>query len=157
MGKDKLEKKGRGILVFCILLLLSIFSNGVVAFSSLSDGSFDTDATVESSPSGGALTCISNGSFDTEVIAENPPVSGNLSSISSGSFDTTVTIPGAMVINASGSFDTTIYIEYLVYSDWSPWWVMDYVSDISVSNFHASRWNDTCINCLLYTSDAADE
>jgi len=113
------------LVIWCLFFFLfSFFSSFAIGvYNPLSSGSFDTDVAVTSADT---FNTISSGSFDTTVVVEQ--TSGN------------------MIVNSSGSWDTTIYIEYLVYSDWSDWWVMEYVSDISISDFHASHWNDTCIN-----------
>jgi len=97
------------------VLFLNFFTNITIGvYNSIDDGSFDTEATVESSPSSGTLTSVSSGSFDTTVVVEQ-------------TF-------GNMVVNSSGSWDTTVYIEYLVYSDWSPWWIMFYNSTPAISS-----------------------
>jgi len=97
------------------VLFLNFFTNiTICVYNSIDDGSFDTEATVESSPSSGTLTSVSSGSFDITVVVEQ-------------TF-------GNMVVNSSGSWDTTVYIEYLVYSDWSPWWIMFYNSTPAISS-----------------------
>jgi len=56
--------------------------------------------------------------------------------VDSGSFDTEVDVQTAYVPNpsetmvsvSSGSFDIKVYIEYINWSEWSDWWIIDYVS-----------------------------
>ena len=75
----------------------------------------------------------------------------NSTYLSDGSFGVTVSVSSGDVVCHtidSGSFGAMVNIEYYTWSDWSNWWVMDYIpSDfVAPSSFSVVNFSSTSIN-----------